>query len=498
MVQKLGCAQGDLMARNILTWLQDACIEHGERTAMMDPAGMPVSFQTFHVMILSFADRLEAQGVRAGDVVQVRVTDWIANTLVRLAVMHLGATATHVPPEALLANGAPLPRWRIGTADQATPEDEGRYITLDASWIAPPRRLLPLVPGGALIRTTSGTTGLPKLRLMTAERQSARLEHSMSERGFVPGPTFIGYRPTSSPGTNHILRMLIEGHFQMHPQATPERSLEEMERHGITKILAPPRMIEQLVQAAERTGLRPSALHQIAVGGSAISEQLAARAEALFGCEVWNSFGSNETGAISIYRPTDPTRLPGSVGRIQTQFGVRFTHEDGSPATAEEGGELWLQLRPDNRLADYPSGRSLCDAEGWIATGDVGRMLPDGTFQLLGRRSDFLNLGGNKVAPAHFEAVAREHPGVADVVAFRAPVASGSDEVGLAVRPREGFDLGAFCQHMARRLGPDFPFHVATLPELPVTPAGKPDRRGLTQAFAEWQGAVAAPQEPNI
>ncbi|MCV2879405.1 fatty acid--CoA ligase family protein [Sedimentimonas flavescens] len=486
------------MARNILAWLQAASVEHGERTAMMDPAGMPVSFRTFHVMILSFADRLEAKGVRAGDVVQVRAADWIANTLVRLAVMHLGATATHVPLEALAAHQAPQPRWRVGTPDQATPEDEGRYLTLDASWIVPPRRLLPLVPGGAFIRSTSGTTGLPKLRLITAEGLTARLEHSMSERDFVPGPTFIGYRPTSSPGTNHIVRMLVEGHFQMHPQTTPELSLELMERHGITKILAPPRVVEQLAHAAESTGLRPSALRQIAVGGSSISEQLAARAEALFGCAVWNSFGSHETGSISFYRPTDPARLPGSVGRIQTQFRTRFTREDGSPAPADEGGELWLQVAPENRLTDYPSGRSLSDSEGWVATGDVGRILQDGTFQLLGRRSDFLNVGGNKVAPVHFEAIAREHTGVLDVVVFCAPVASGSDEVGIAVRPRESFDLGTFCQHMASHLGPEFPFHVAVLPELPVTPAGKPDRRGLTLAFAEWQGTLAAPHAQNI
>lgn len=484
------------MARNILTWIQDACGEYGERAAMMDPAGMPVSFQTFSVMILSFADRLDEKGVRAGDVVQVRATDWIANTLVRLAVMHLGAIATHVPLEALAVNGAPPPRWRVGTAEQATPEDAGSFITLDRGWIAPPHRILPLVPGGALIRATSGTTGLPKLRLLTAEGQGARLVHSMSERGFVPGPTFIGYRPTSSPGTNNILRMLVEGHFQMHPQATPERSLHEMERLGVTKILAPPNVLEHLMAVAEKTGLRPSALQQITIGGSAVSAQLAAKAEALFGCPVFNSYGSNETGSISLYRPTDPARLPGSVGKIQAQFKTRFTHDDGTPASPEEGGELWLQTKPGNRLTEYPSGASLCDADGWIATGDVGRLLPDGTFQLIGRRADFLNVGGTKVAPTHFEAVAREHPDVAEVVAFRAPAASGSDEIGLAVSPRPGFDLGPFCQHMAGRLGPEFPFHVAVLPEIPKTPAGKPDRRGLTQAFVEWHGAAAS-QDQN-
>ena len=131
------------------------------------------------------------------------------------------------------------------------------------------------------------------------------------------------------------------------------------------------------------------------------------------------------------------------MGEPYPDFGYRFTDDSGAAADPATGGELWLRVPLEIRVTDYPSGRSLTDAEGWVATGDICRRLGDGALQFLGRRAEFLNIEGNKRAPQWFEAALHGRPGVADVAAFRL----------LAVEA------------------------------IPVTAAGKTDRARLSQAF---------------
>ncbi|KEO50800.1 hypothetical protein TP2_14325 [Thioclava pacifica DSM 10166] len=479
------------MAQNILSLLRDSAETYGDRVAMLDPSGQPVSFRNFQLMILSFADRLETKGVSAGQTVVVDLQDRIANMLLRLAVMHLGATATNVPYEVLAANGVSEPEWYLGDSAQAQASGQTRFIPIDPSWIAPPRRVLPLVEGGAMIRSTSGTTGVPKLRLITATNQSARILRSAGHRAWVEGPALVGYASVSSPGTNHFLRLFLEGSLQLGMAPTPEATLHMMDTHGVTKLLAPPHVFEKLLRTARESGFRPSGLQQIVLGGSAVSPETAREAEAIFGCELFNTYGSSETGSIAHFRPA--TREGGSriMGRIYSDYPAQLRKEDGRLAAPGEEGELLLQVDPEIALLDYPSRQPLVNADGWFATGDVGRFLPDGSFELTSRLSDLLNVGGNKFAPSHFEALALDHGHVAEVIAFRAPVENGMDEIGLAIVGKEGFALEDFCHHMTHRLGTDFPFHVALLPEIPLTAAGKADRKGLTRAFVEWRAETA-------
>ncbi|RYI06736.1 MAG: long-chain fatty acid--CoA ligase, partial [Acetobacteraceae bacterium] len=100
-------------------------------------------------------------------------------------------------------------------------------------------------------------------------------------------------------------------------------------------------------------------------------------------------------------------------------------------------------------------------------------------LQFIGRRSDFLNIGGNKRAPHWFEAMLAGHPSVGEVAAFRLPDPGGGDQVGLAVVPGPGFDLQALTGSLAARLGPRYPFTIIEVAAIPFTAAGKTDRRLL-------------------
>lgn len=452
---------------------------------MFDAAGGVVSFANFFFTLLAFAEELEARGVRPGQTVAIRVTDRIAGTALKLAAMRLGARALVLLGEPGADASLPPLDWQV-LAPGAAPGN-ARDIVFDAGWIRSPRRAVPIQGAGGLVKASSGTTGRPKLSFASDACLAARLARSGRERGLSGGPALIGYAPTSSPGTNMILRLLLDGALQLHLDGAPAAALAEAERHGATSLLAPPGSFRRLFDAAEAGAPRPRALRRIVLGGGGVAPEFARRAEALFGCEVINSYGSSETGAIAHSRPAETA--PGIVGRPYDDLTLRFTAEDGSPADPATGGELWLRPPAALLVAELDSGRPLADAAGWVTTGDIARLLPDGRLQLLGRRAEFLNLGGDKRAPADFEEIARACPGVADVLAFRAPAAEGHDEVGLAVVPAPDFQMEGFCRHMAAALGPGAPFHVALLGQLPVTAAGKADRRGLTERFVAWRAA---------
>jgi acyl-coenzyme A synthetase/AMP-(fatty) acid ligase len=458
---------------------ETACRRHNQSPAMVEGTGALVSFAGLFFTTLSFAETLAEHGIGPDSLVAVHVPDPIAAIALRLALLRIGATVLAVPRDFAPDAGFPDPlRHVVPLASSAGSDDE---ITVTPDWLRPPRKLLPISGRGVLVKSSSGTTGLPKLRQFSEPALLARVRWGADHRGVAEGPALVGYGPTSSPGFNHALRLIMDGRLQVHTQPTPEATLQLMDRLGVTTLYASPFNFQRLFEAVSVGAPPPSALRRVLVGGGSLAPGLAARAEALFGAEVFNTYGSNETGSIAHHRPSLTPELPGCVGRIYDDLEVRFLDEAGQPGATE--GELSLRPPSDGMPTEYPSGAPLCDSDGWVATGDLGRIMPDGTFVLLGRKSEFLNIGGAKRAPSLFENLLRGYPGLVDIAAFRAPQGDGMDHVGLALVTAPGFDAAAFHKFAADRLGPLFPFAIRLVDQLPATDAGKVDRKRLTAEF---------------
>ena len=150
-------------------------------------------------------------------------------------------------------------------------------------------------------------------------------------------------------------------------------------------------------------------------------------------------YGSTELGRIfaGVFDAGQPMAA-GHVGRLYADVEFRFLDDTGHPSATE--GELSLRPPPDALPLDYPSGLPLGDADGWIATGDLGRRLPDGCIVLSGRKSELLNIGGIKRAPLVFEHLLRGFPGLADIAAFARAHRKGMTipEWGVAYPGRNG------------------------------------------------------------
>ena len=459
--------------------IEATCSRHRDRVATWQADGTPIRFASYFATIIAFAERLQAAGVGPGSRVSIAFQDGIAGRMLVLALLRLGAT--------VLPNLAAHPEIGVDLRLVQRPDPQGRgtELLVTPDWIRTPSRLMPIAGGGRLVKSTSGTTGLPKLRMVDEIGLAARLGRSSGMRGRAEGVVFIGYNPGSSPGFNYGISALLAGAAHVNQPATAPEWLAAMTRHGATMACLPPGSFAQLLAVAEGEGIRGLRLEEIRVGGGALSPSDAQRGEDLFGCPVVNTYGSNETGSIAHHRPTLSDGMPGIVGQVYFDLGLRFRDECGEEVDPATGGALSVKLPPALWVRDYPTGAPLCDAEGWQETGDLARVLPDGRLQLLGRQSDALNIGGDKIAPVRIEALAVGFPGLLQFAVFRAPMEDASDQVGLAVVAGDGFDAAGFLADLGGKLGPRYRLVLRRMDRLPMTGAGKIDRAALMTAYQD-------------
>jgi fatty-acyl-CoA synthase len=216
-----------------------------------------------------------------------------------------------------------------------------------------------------------------------------------------------------------------------------------------------------------------------AILSPAVREQLQAR---LPNALVMDSFGASETGHA------------GTVLDLE-RGGPRFTmnettnvlDDDGRPVEPGSGQVGRLARRGHIPLGYYndvakTAATFLVDPDGerWVIPGDYATIGDDGTLHLLGRGSQCINTGGEKVYPEEVEAVLKAHPAVFDAVVVGVPDDRFQERVAAIVMPRAGREitldgLQSFCRNRLARFKQPRELHLTD--EIPRTPVGKPDYR---------------------
>jgi acyl-CoA synthetase (AMP-forming)/AMP-acid ligase II len=151
---------------------------------------------------------------------------------------------------------------------------------------------------------------------------------------------------------------------------------------------------------------------------------------------VSNNYGMTEAGSAYCIMPKgEAVKRPGSVGMIAPPALVRIVDGDGEPLPADEVGEVRLQLPGHQR--EYfgdPEATAETWKDGWLVTGDLGRLDPDGYLYIVGRSKDVIIRGGNNVHATDVEHVLLQHPEVAEVAVVGAPhPVLGEDVVAFVV-----------------------------------------------------------------
>jgi len=226
-----------------------------------------------------------------------------------------------------------------------------------------------------------------------------------------------------------------------------------------------------------------SALKVTNSGGTALVKATAERWESLTGCRIVEGYGLTETSPVASTNPYGQLARLGTVGIPVADTAFKVIDDDGNELPLGERGELCIkgpQVMKGYWQQPEATAQTL-DAEGWLKTGDIAVIDPDGFTRIVDRKKDMIIVSGFNVYPNEIEDVIMGHPQVANCAAIGVPDDRSGEAVKLFVVAREGGlsvdELKAYCK--ANFTGYKVPKHIVLRESLPMTPVGKILRREL-------------------
>jgi acyl-CoA synthetase (AMP-forming)/AMP-acid ligase II/acyl carrier protein len=410
--------------------------------------------------------------------------DYLDTLDIALIVLAEGA-GTAAPQQAAAAKAPAVTIRFIGEDVMVEPRRNGRPAGTAAT--GP-------YPDEALLLRTSGTTATGKVVSLDAAAVVAAAQATVdayhlteADRRFNIMPFFHVQGLVGSL----IAALLPGGSIVCVPALDPATALEHAVESGATWLSATPTMHRLMVRHIPRDRGWPGALRFVRCGSGALTEGLRAELEAGYGLPVVESYGMSEAHQIA------STPLPGDPpadGLVPTgsQVAVLDSRDQVSTAAGTSGE---IVIRGANVMHGYvwPPGLESPFVVGWLRTGDLGRLLPDGSFRITGRVKELINVGGEKVSPFEVEAAMLSHPAVAQAVAFGIPDLVRDEQLGAVLVLQTGATLGdeEFRAYLGRRLAPvKVPRRFLRRADIPVAESGKIRRSSLAAVLAEELAAA--------
>jgi long-chain acyl-CoA synthetase len=499
---------------NLALWLSRSAHVHGARPAVASGQRCALDYAVFADAAARTAAGLRALGVAPGD----RVGLFMANAPDYLVAMWGAwwAGAVVVPVNARLHGretawilGHSGARWCFVDAahrDELAPHAADGLVLL--SDLRPLQAHAPLTQpetrsedDAAWLFYTSGTTGRPKgVTLTMRNLRWATMAYLATVQPVVPGDSCLHPAPLSHGSGLYHLPYVMNGGVNVIPESP---TLDETEFFALAEhwrnasCFAAPTIVNRLAAhaAAERPPL--DGLATIVYGGAPMYVADLDAARAALGPHLAQIYGQGES-------PMTITVLPraviedrahprwhervASVGFAQPMVEIEIRAEDGSVRAAGEPGEVCV--RGEVVMAGYwqqPEASSAALRDGWLWTGDIGRLDEDGFLTLLDRSKDLVICGGNNVYPREVEEVLLQHAAVAEVAVIGRPDAQWGEALVAYVvlrSPLGAEELDAHClAQIARYKRPKAYRFVETLPKNNYGKVLKTDLRAAEAAL---------------
>ena len=354
----------------------------------------------------------------------------------------------------------------------------------------------------AAIIFTSGTEGSAKAvvlshRALLATQQM--LLHVTRRLPFHPNPTYGETTLQTGPlfhigGIGALLRGVMLGNTLVYLSGRfdPGETLGLMERYKITRWNAVPTMASRLIEHPDVRTRDLSALRTLTLGGAPVHAELLARIrEALpaLDARIATGYGLSENGGqATASSGADTAVRPGSAGRSLPLAEVKIMDRPDKP-----DGEV-LVRSPTQMSGYFGDKKSPIDAEGWLHTGDLGRLDERGHLWITGRSKDIIIRGGENIAPASIERALLGVPGVSEAVVFGVPHPDLGEEVA-AIVVVEGEQTAEQLQERVRASVASFAvpsrWRLQREP-LPVNQTGKIDKPAIVAGFRRKSQAPRA------
>jgi len=490
----------DWMKHEAMTNVADVITRHAVArpwAVAIIEGGTAIHYHLLERLVWAAAWHFRRSGIAPGDVVGLALPHSAIHLVAVYALARIGAASMALPqsdPEPLRVSlvrrfGV---KWVVALADGAGPPGVPTVpLTPEILKEAPARISSELRAEGGdapwSIRRTSGTTGEAKGITRThrnadrnfaahaacypgiGDRLLAVLDLSTAYGQGVCERTFYG------GGTVVIAPLSID----------PIEFLNAIDRYAITRVSLTANFFTALLPYLPTDSCRCPGLVDVTTSGMAIPEKLRAEIRRRFSPNLVVWYGANELQLLTAADAAMQRQYPETVGRALPGVELEVVDDDGRPVRPGEPGHVRVRTpwMPTGYLGAPASGNRTF-RNGWVYSGDVGVLSPEGMLFLRGRSDDMMNYDGIKIMPADIEEVLLAHPAVAEAVAF--PVASSAHQhwpmAAVVLGRAAGSDeLLAYCR---QRLGVRAPVAIGIVTAFPRNATGKVVRQQLAAQMA--------------
>ncbi len=335
----------------------------------------------------------------------------------------------------------------------------------------------------ALILYTSGTTGRPKGVLLTHDNLAANVASCQRAGEFDHRDSFLCLLPFfhTYAITGTILLPLYTGcKMVLVDRFVPAKVLKLIEDHKVSVFLAIPSMYRVL--AMTEGPFDVSSVRFPISGGEPLPVAVAQAFEKRFGVPICEGYGQTEAAPVVTLNVPGANKT-GTIGRALPGVEVRIWDDQDNVLGVGQVGEL--MVRGGNVMAGYhnlPEETAKTITNGWLHTGDLGRMDSDGFISITGRKKDLIISAGENIYPREIEEVLAQHPKVKECAVIGLKDEVRGEVPKAFVIPREGEttdekELRSFCRENLAHY--KVPKYIEVVPDLPRTPTGKILKRAL-------------------
>lgn len=341
----------------------------------------------------------------------------------------------------------------------------------------------------AVLQYTGGTTGKPKGAMLSHHNLIANMVQARKAIGstlrngqelvVAPLPVYHIYTFT----LNCLFLMETGNHSLLIPNPRDlDGFVKTLKNLPFTAFIGLNTLFNALCQREDFKQLDFSSLHLTISGGMALNSVVAERWQTLTGCQIAEGYGLTETSPVVSFNPVDAIQL-GSIGKPVAGTSVKVMDELGHQLGFGQPGEMLV--KGPQVMQGYwrqpKETRQVFDADGWVRTGDIAVLQPDGYIWIVDRKKDMILVSGFNVYPNEIEEVVASHPDVVESAAVGVPDSDSGEAVMLYVVSRNpALDQDTLRQWCRQALTPyKVPRLIAFRDQLPKTNVGKVLRREL-------------------
>jgi acyl-CoA synthetase (AMP-forming)/AMP-acid ligase II len=480
-----GIARYQNRPRSLVEMLRRTVEKWPGNEAVVEAGGERLTYRDFWDRAARTAGGLRALDIQPGDRVAIRLGNGVDWCIAFFAIQMAGAVAVPVNT-----------RFTDSEIEYVVKDSGSKHVLL-------PGQALPagnsLVVEGleqkdvAAIFYTSGTTGFPKGAMTTHEgflsnvetcRRVSLLPFDGSTRTLVSVPLF------HVTGCNSQFLVACEGGGAtvIMPTFNVQSFLKLIEAEQVNTLTSVPAVYWLAINQPNFREINTSAINRVSYGGAPIAPDLVGRIiDAFPNARVGNGFGLTECSSVATFLPHEYARLrPETVGFAAPVVDLKL--DEVLPGS--DVGELLM--RGPNVVQGYwnkPEATAETFAGGWLRTGDMARLDEQGFVQIVDRKKDMVNRGGENVYCVEVENALAAHPAVFEVAVVGVPDKMMGEKVGAAVVLKPGAsaetkDILEFArEHLADFKVPQY--LVLRAETLPRNPGGKILKKRLREGL-DW------------